>query len=85
MEGCPDPEILAWAADDNRVLISNDRKTMVNYVYQRVAAGMPVTGVIIAHNDQVVGAAIDDILLIAQCMPEEEIADRVIVYLPFRG
>ena len=28
-EGTPDPEVLAWAASENRVLLTNDRKTMV--------------------------------------------------------
>jgi predicted nuclease of predicted toxin-antitoxin system len=36
-DGISDPEILAWAAADNRVLISNDRNTTVGFAYQRVA------------------------------------------------
>src|SRR5262249_8906824 len=40
-EGTPDPEVLAWAAAENRVLITNDRNTMVGFAYQRVAAGGP--------------------------------------------
>ena len=32
-----------------------------------------------------VGSAIDDILLVAEYMPEEEIRGQVVVYLPFRG
>jgi len=36
-------------------------------------------------NEQSVGSAIDDILLIAEYMPEEEIRDQVVVFLPFRA
>ena len=43
-EGTPDPEVLAWAAAENRVLITNDRNTMVGFAYQRVAAADPVPG-----------------------------------------
>jgi len=32
-----------------------------------------------------IGSAIDDILLVAECMPEEEIRDQIVVFLPFRG
>jgi hypothetical protein len=32
-----------------------------------------------------IGPAIDDILLIAEYMPEEEIRDKIVVFLPFRG
>jgi hypothetical protein len=28
-EGTPDPDVLAWAAAEGRVLISNDRNTMI--------------------------------------------------------
>lgn len=84
-EGTPDTEVLAWAAAQNRVLITNDRNTMVGFAYQRVAAGEPVVGVIATANDQSIGDAIDDILLIAECMSEEEIKEQVVVFLPYRG
>src|SRR5205809_4928100 len=84
-EGTPDPEVLAWAATENRILITNDRNTMVGFAYQRVAAGEPVPGLIATNNEQSIGSAIDDILLIAEYMPEEEIRDHVVVFLPFRG
>lgn len=43
-EGTPDPDIPAWAATENRVLITNDRNTMVGLAYLRVAAGELVPG-----------------------------------------
>jgi hypothetical protein len=43
-EGTPDPEVLAWAAAEDRILITNDRNTMVGFAYQRVAAGELVPG-----------------------------------------
>lgn len=84
-EGTPDLEVLAWAAAENRTLITNDRNTMVGFAYQRAAAGEPVSGVIVTTNQQSIGSAVDDILLIAEYMPEEEIRDQVVVFLPFRG
>src|SRR5262249_4796599 len=84
-EGTPDPEVLDWAAAENRILITNDRNTMVGFAYHRVSAGMPATGLIVTTNEQSIGSAIDDIILIAECMTEEEIRNQVAVYLPFRG
>lgn len=84
-EGTPDVHILAWAASGNRILITNDRNTMVGFAYQRVAAGEPLPGVIAMTNEQSIGSTIDDILLIAEYMPEEEIRQQVVVFLPFRG
>jgi hypothetical protein len=84
-ETTPDPDVLSWAANENRVLITNDRNTMVGSAYARVAAGSPLPGLIVTTNRQSIGSAIDDILLIAEYMTEEEIAGQIVVYLPFRG
>jgi hypothetical protein len=84
-ENAPDPDVLQWAGSDGRVLVTNDRRTMHKHVWERKAEGKLVPGVVFTTLTQPVGAAIDDILLLALCMPEEEIAARVVVYLPFRG
>ena len=34
-EGTPDPQVLAWAATENRVLITNDRNTIVGFAAAR--------------------------------------------------
>ncbi|HJS07987.1 MAG TPA: DUF5615 family PIN-like protein [Pirellulales bacterium] len=84
-EGTPDAEVLAWAAAENRVLVTNDRNTMVGIAYQRVAAGDPAPGLIVTTNEQSIGSAIDDIALVTEYMPDEEIREQVVVFLPFRG
>ncbi len=84
-EGTPDPVVLAWAATEDRVLITNDRNTMVGFAYQRVAAGEPMPGLIATTNEQSVGAIIDDILLVAECLSEAEIREQIVVFLPFKG
>ena len=84
-EGTSDGDVLAWAATENRVLITNDRNTMVGFAYQRVVIGELVPGIIVTTQEQSIGSAIDDILLIAEYMPENEIRQQIVVYLPFRG
>lgn len=83
-EGTPDLRILDWAAAESRVLITNDRNTMVGFAYQRAAAGEAVPGLVATTNQQSIGLAIDDIAVIAEYMPEEEIRDQVVVFLPFK-
>ena len=41
-------------------------------------------GLIVTTNEQSIGMAIDDILLIAEYMSEEEFRDQVVVFLPLR-
>lgn len=35
----PDPEILARAASEGRVLLTHDRETLLHFAYERVRAG----------------------------------------------
>lgn len=84
-EGTSDLDVLAWAAQEDRVLITNDRNTMVGFAYQRIQAGEPVAGLIVTTNDQSIGSAIRDLLLIAEYMPQDEVRNQIIVFLPFQA
>ncbi len=41
-----DPVVLGWAAHEQRILLTHDVHTLINFAYQRVKAGLPMTGVI---------------------------------------
>jgi hypothetical protein len=72
-----DPVILAWAALEGRVLLTLDRQTMIGFAYDRVAAGLPMPGVLVVSGSMTFGQAIDEILLAANCYSEDEMKDRV--------
>ena len=84
-EGIPDPEVLAWAAKEGRVLVSNDRNTMVGFAYERMREKKPMPGLVVTTNEQTVGSTIDDILIITQYMLADEMITQGVVYLPLRG
>jgi hypothetical protein len=77
----PDPDILSWAAAQGRILITGDVNSMVGFAWQRVRAGQPMPGVLALVEGVAIGAAIDDILLVAQCGTAEEMKDQV-KYIP---
>lgn len=83
-EGTPDPQVLEWCASENRVLVTNDRNTMVGFARERAAASNLTPGLIVTTGQQSIGSAISDILLITECMTEEEIPDLVVLYLPLQ-
>lgn len=45
LSGADDPTVLAWAAEEDRVLLSHDLATMARFAYERVSAGLPMPGV----------------------------------------
>ncbi len=57
--GAEDPQVLAWAAREGRVLLTHDVKTMTKFAYERVAAGLPMPGVFEVSLDMPMGQAID--------------------------
>jgi hypothetical protein len=38
----PDPDLLAWAAEHNRILLTHDLKTIPKFAYERVRAALPM-------------------------------------------
>jgi hypothetical protein len=67
MDHRPDPIILAWAASNERVLVTGDLNTMVGFAWSRVQSGEPMPGVLALLENIGVGRVIDDILLVALC------------------
>lgn len=83
LSGAADPEVLAWAANENRVLLSHDVATITKYAYERIEAGLPMPGVFEVAQTASIKQIIDDILLLAECSLENEWQNQV-RYLPLR-
>lgn len=76
-----DPEILAWAAAQNRVVVTHDRNTMSAHAYDRVRKGEPMGGVFIVPRDMPVGKAISELEILIACSLEGEWS-HLVVFLP---
>jgi predicted nuclease of predicted toxin-antitoxin system len=78
LAGTDDPDVLAWAAEKNRILLTHDRATMSDYANERVAAGEEMAGVFILNDRLPVGQAIEEILLMAACTEQIEWSGRAV-------
>jgi hypothetical protein len=81
--GKRDPEVLEWAASENRLLLTHDASTITKHAYARVESGKPMTGVFEIGQEISIGEAIADLMLIATCSLDGEYANQV-RYLPLR-
>lgn len=76
-----DPELLEWLADENRILLTHDVKTIPGYVYERIYAGLPVPGVIEVRESVSMGQILDELeVLMGAGTPED--FENIIYYIP---
>lgn len=83
LSGATDPDVLEWAAQEGRIVLTHDTMTLIDFAYERVRAGKPMPGVIEVPDDTPIGAAIEDILLLAEASLIDE-WEGVIIYLPLK-
>lgn len=76
-----DREILLWCAEEDRILLTQDIRTIPDHVEEAIEQGGTLPGVIYAPLHQPISDVIDDLLLIADCGRKEEF-ENVILYLP---
>ena len=81
--GVKDPALLEVAAQQERILISHDRRTMTRYFLDRLAAGKSSPGLFIVSQRSAIGDVIESLVLVWTASQLAEWRDTV-VYLPFR-
>ena len=82
LSGKGDPDILEWAAQEQRIVVSRDKSTMPDHAARRMQEGLPVAGLLLVGRRwrSQLRDLIDDLLLIA----EDDASDwsNRIEYLP---
>lgn len=79
--GKADPQVLEWAARQNRVVLTHDVSTMTVHAYKRIDIGLPMPGLFAVSQSIPIAQAIENITLIAECSVEDEWVNQV-RYLP---
>src|SRR2546425_4626712 len=72
LSAASDPELLAWAAEAGRIIVTHDRKTMPGHVADRIATGERMLGVIIVPRRLPISQVIDELEVIVMCSYENE-------------
>jgi Domain of unknown function (DUF5615) len=83
LSGAADPDVLAWAAHQQRILLTHDVTTLADAAYQRIIAGLPMPGVFEISSTLSIGMALEELILVVECSTLGEWNGRV-TYLPLR-
>ena len=76
-----DPSILAWAADNNRIVVTHDRATMPDFAYERLVNKELMAGLFVVNDRISIRQGIDEILFLVTCTEQEE-WKGIVWYLP---
>lgn len=60
MQNYSDPDLLEWAAKENRVILTHDAKTFPQFAYEQMGRGEAMSGVVVVDDLMPIGRAIDD-------------------------
>ena len=83
LRGTTDPALLELAAQESRIVVTHDRRTMTRYFLERAAAGKSTPGIFIVPQRAAIGEIVETLLLVWTASQAEEWRDQV-VFLPFR-
>ena len=77
-----DTDILEWAANEGRILLTHDVATITMYAYERVNQGLPMFGVVEVIATAPIGKIIDDLEILVVCSEPGEYENQVL-FVPF--
>ena len=81
LEGVSDPEVLDRAASENRVLVSHERRTMLDHFRAHLAAGKTSPGVLIVSQGAPIGPVAEAIVYLWALSDPLELRNQA-YYLP---
>ena len=81
--GAVDPVVLAWAAREQRIVMSHDVNTLTGFAYERTRKNLSMPGLFEVDPNASFREIIDDILLLAECSLEGEWEGQVL-YIPLK-
>ena len=79
--GLRDSLLLAWAAENQRIVLTHDVNTLPKHANDRVRAGQLMPGVIVIPEDLAIGVAIEELATLIECCESDELISQV-KYVP---
>jgi hypothetical protein len=79
--GTSDPDLLLWAEQQGRILVSRDRKTMPGHFADHLQAGHHSPGVFLLRRTCTIREMIDTLVLNDQAADPQDLVDRI-AYIP---
>jgi hypothetical protein len=77
LRGSPDLTLLDWALDNDHILVTHDRRTMLQAMHEQMISRGRTASVVIVKR-VALSRAIDDLELLLRCATEDELENQVV-------
>jgi hypothetical protein len=78
LEGIPDPDVLALAAEQDRILVTHDRQTMPRHFAEFLMSGRSCPGVFLVSQHASIADVIDALVLVWVASDAQEWVNRIV-------
>lgn len=79
--GSKDAALLAWAAQQRRIVLTHDRQTIPKYAYERIRSQQAMPGVIVVSDTLPIGEAVEAVTICLECGAAEDF-ENLVTFLP---
>lgn len=73
LKGSADPDILAWAAEEDRLILTHDARTFPQFASERIARGKKFSGLVVVPQSLSIRNAIEDLMIVILCSADDEL------------
>ena len=81
LSNASDPELLAWAAEQERIIVTHGRRTMPYHATSRIARAEKVAGIIVVSRQLPISQVINELEIIVSCSDRSE-WENIVKHLP---
>ena len=81
LSNASDPDLLAWAAEQERIIVPHDRRTMPYHATSRIARAEKVAGIIVVSRQLPISQVINELEIIVSCSDMSE-WENIVKHLP---
>jgi len=74
----PDPDVLARAAEQGRIVLTHDRNTMTGFARARISSGQVMPGLFVVNRQSPPGRILDDLEALAGASEMTEWRDQIL-------
>ena len=81
LSNASDPELLVWAAEQERIIVTHDRRTMPYHATSRIARAEKIAGIIVVPRQLPISQVINELEIIVSCSEVIE-WENIVKHLP---